>query len=115
MLECVPDAVATTVTEAVPVPTIGIGAGAHCDGQVLVMYDLLGMDPEFAPKFVKKYADLGTIVPAAIARFKDEIEAGVFPAEEHTFHTKEQLFGLEVVSSVEEEDDGLAGLYGVPV
>jgi 3-methyl-2-oxobutanoate hydroxymethyltransferase len=115
VLEGIPIELARVITDSLTIPTIGIGAGVHCDGQVLVIYDLLGMDPDFAPKFVKKYADLGTLIPAAIASFKSEIEEGIFPAEEHTFHAKEQLFGpLEVVSN-EDEDDGLAGLYGVPV
>src|SRR5688572_2752939 len=115
VLEGMPIELARVITDLLSIPTIGIGAGVHCDGQVLVIYDLLGMDPGFAPKFVKRYADLGNLIPEAIGQFKREIEEGVFPAEEHTFHAKEQLFGpLEVVAN-EDEDDGLAGLYGVPV
>src|SRR6478672_371723 len=73
VLECVPDAVATMVTEAVPVPTIGIGAGAHCDGQVLVFHDLLGLNGGRAPKFVRRYADLRGDATAAVGRFADDV------------------------------------------
>jgi 3-methyl-2-oxobutanoate hydroxymethyltransferase len=115
VLEGMPVELARVITDALEIPTIGIGAGAACDGQVLVIYDLLGMDPSFRPKFVKPYADLGTLIPDAIRRFKEEIDAGTFPAEEHTFHTKEQLFGPREVVSDPSDEDGLTGLYGVPV
>ncbi len=86
VLECVPDAVATTVTEAVPVPTIGIGAGAHCDGQVLVFHDLLGLNGGRAPKFVRRYADLRGDATAAVAQFADDVRSGRYPSEAETYH-----------------------------
>src|SRR5207253_1746813 len=63
----------------------GIGAGPDCDGQVLVVYDLLGMNPEFSPRFVKKFADLAHVIGDAAARYRDEVRGGSFPAAEHTF------------------------------
>jgi len=86
VLECVPDAVATMVTEAVPVPTIGIGAGPRCDGQVLVFHDLLGFSAGRQPKFVRRYADLGTDATAAMARFADDVRAGRYPSEAESYH-----------------------------
>ena len=75
MLECVPDAVARMVTDSVPVPTIGIGAGRHCDGQVLVYHDILGFEDRVRPKFVRRYADLQADATAAIERFADDVRA----------------------------------------
>jgi len=86
VLECVPDAVATMVTEAVPVPTIGIGAGAHCDGQVLVFHDLLGLNGGRAPKFVRRYADLRQVATDAVARFADDVRSGQYPSDSETYH-----------------------------
>ncbi|MGH9003281.1 MAG: 3-methyl-2-oxobutanoate hydroxymethyltransferase, partial [Acidimicrobiia bacterium] len=84
VLECVPDAVATMVTEAVPVPTIGIGAGASCDGQVLVFHDLLGLNGGRAPKFVRRYADLRGDATAAVAQFANDVPSGRYPSEAET-------------------------------
>ncbi|HEV7863187.1 MAG TPA: 3-methyl-2-oxobutanoate hydroxymethyltransferase [Acidimicrobiia bacterium] len=89
VLECVPDAVATMVTEAVPVPTIGIGAGPHCDGQVLVFHDLLGLNGGRAPKFVRRYADLKGDATAAVARFADDVRAGRYPSEAESYQFAE--------------------------
>ncbi len=89
VLECVPDAVATMVTEAVPVPTIGIGAGASCDGQVLVFHDLLGLNGGRAPKFVRRYADLRGDATAAVAQFADDVRSGRYPSEAETYHFAE--------------------------
>ena len=89
VLECVPDAVATTVTEAVPVPTIGIGAGASCDGQVLVFHDLLGLNGGRPPKFVRRYADLRADATAAVAQFADDVRSGRYPSEAETYHFAE--------------------------
>jgi 3-methyl-2-oxobutanoate hydroxymethyltransferase len=86
VLECVPDAVATMVTEAVPVPTIGIGAGPGCDGQVLVFHDLLGLNGGRAPKFVRRYADLRTDATSAVAAFADDVRSGRYPSEAETYH-----------------------------
>ncbi len=86
VLECVPDAVATMVTEAVPVPTIGIGAGASCDGQVLVFHDLLGLNAGRAPRFVRRYADLRSDAITAVAAFADDVRSGRYPSEAETYH-----------------------------
>ena len=86
VLEGIPAELAQQITETVTIPTIGIGAGAGCDGQVLVCYDLLGLNPDFQPKFVKAYARLHEQVTAAVKAYATEVQAGAFPAEEHSFH-----------------------------
>jgi 3-methyl-2-oxobutanoate hydroxymethyltransferase len=91
VLECVPDAVARLVTDTIPVPTIGIGAGRHCDGQVLVMHDLLGLETRVAPKFVRRYADLATVATAAVARYADDVRTGRFPSSEETYHAADTV------------------------
>ncbi len=90
VLECVPAEVAKIITERVKVPTIGIGAGPYCDGQVLVTHDLLGLFARFVPKFVKQYADLRRILKEAFTRFKEEVGRGEFPSQEHCFKIKEE-------------------------
>jgi 3-methyl-2-oxobutanoate hydroxymethyltransferase len=85
VLEAVPSAVARSVTEALDVPTIGIGAGADCDGQVLVWHDMLGYYEGHAPRFVKRYADLGSVIVEALARYAEEVRSGEFPEEQHTY------------------------------
>lgn len=80
VLECLPDALAARITETVAIPTIGIGAGPHCDGQILVMHDLLGINPpESTPKFVKRYAEIGNAVSSAVSDYIREVEDGTFP------------------------------------
>ena len=85
VLEKVPMGLAGQITDALTIPTIGIGAGVDCDGQVLVVDDMLGLFTEFRPKFVKRYADLGALADAAIASYAAEVRARVFPAPEHGF------------------------------
>lgn len=85
VLECVPGEIAGRITEELSIPTIGIGAGVHCDGQVLVLHDLLGLFERFVPKFIKRYANLSESALEAISRYREEVEKGVFPGEEHTF------------------------------
>jgi 3-methyl-2-oxobutanoate hydroxymethyltransferase len=85
VLEAVPAAVAARVTEALQVPTIGIGAGAGCDGQVLVWHDLLGLYEGKAPRFVKRYADLATEARRALESYVDDVREGRFPEEQHTY------------------------------
>jgi 3-methyl-2-oxobutanoate hydroxymethyltransferase len=85
VVECVPSELARKVTESLPIPTIGIGAGPHCDGQVLVLQDVLGMYSDLRPKFVKRYAELGTQIQAAFEAYCHEVKAGTFPAAEHEF------------------------------
>jgi len=85
VLECVPAALAQELTAIVSVPTIGIGAGPACDGQILVTHDLLGLYTAVAPKFVKRYAELGSQMSRAFAAYKREVEEGVFPGPEHAY------------------------------
>jgi len=86
VLECIPKSLAKKITENVKAPTIGIGAGKYCDGQVLVINDMLGLDEHFKPKYVKRYATLNKVIKDAVARFKEEVSAGKYPDEEHTYH-----------------------------
>jgi 3-methyl-2-oxobutanoate hydroxymethyltransferase len=86
VLEAVPDGVARAVTEAVPVPTIGIGAGAWCDGQVLVFHDLLGIEDRISPKFVRRYASLKADAVAAVAAYAEDVRARRFPSEDESYH-----------------------------
>jgi 3-methyl-2-oxobutanoate hydroxymethyltransferase len=86
VLEGIPTSLAAQITESLAVPTIGIGAGPHCDGQVLVINDLLGMGFGTPPKFVKPYADLRGEITRAVQTFRDEVTAGVFPDDAHSYH-----------------------------
>jgi 3-methyl-2-oxobutanoate hydroxymethyltransferase len=86
VLEAVPMDVALTVTAALSIPTIGIGAGPHCDGQVLVLYDLLGLFDEFTPKFVKRYAHLKADALQALRRYREEVEQNKFPTDTESYH-----------------------------
>lgn len=85
VLEAVPSALAEAITESLAIPTIGIGAGPHCDGQILVLYDLLGLFDDFVPKFVKPYAHLRTDALQALRRFKEEVEQGKFPSDAESY------------------------------
>lgn len=85
VIECVPEEVGRLITAKVRIPTIGIGAGRYCDGQVLVFHDMLGLFEKFLPKFVKRYADLGPKVVEALGKFKEEVKGGKFPSEDHVF------------------------------
>jgi len=91
VLECVPAPLAKKITEEVSVPTIGIGAGPDCDGQVLVINDVLGMFKGHIPKFVKKYANLEPLIMEALQAYKQEVEQGLFPAAEHCFTIKDDV------------------------
>jgi 3-methyl-2-oxobutanoate hydroxymethyltransferase len=86
VLEAIPASLAKAVTKRLSIPTIGIGAGPHCDGQVLVLYDLLGMFDEFVPKFVKPYAHLKADALQALRRYKEEVEQGKFPSDSESYH-----------------------------
>ncbi len=85
VLECVPAELGEMISNALSIPTIGIGAGAGCDGQVLVLTDLLGVSGKPAPKFVKKFATLHPLIAEALATYKSEVESGAFPSDEHTY------------------------------
>lgn len=113
VLEGVPLELAKQITARLSIPTIGIGAGKHCDGQVLVCYDLLGLNPDFKPKFVKRYADLHGGVTQAAQAFFGEVRAETFPDTDHSFHST----SIRLVASnpdVEPTEEKSA-VYGVPV
>ena len=99
VLECVPFALAEIITKELSIPTIGIGAGACCDGQVLVINDILGLFDRYAPKFIKKYADLGDSAVKAITQFRDEVKSCKFPDIEHSYS-----MSLEEVNRIKESE-----------
>jgi 3-methyl-2-oxobutanoate hydroxymethyltransferase len=94
VLEAVPSPVAARITEALDIPTIGIGAGPDCDGQVLVWHDLLGLYEGHAPRFVKQYADLAPTIGAAVEQYATEVRDGTFPEEKHTYSMSEEELAL---------------------
>jgi 3-methyl-2-oxobutanoate hydroxymethyltransferase len=94
VLEAVPTPVAEAITRTLDIPTIGIGAGASCDGQVLVWHDLLGLYDGHAPRFVKQYAELAPIIQSAVADYAREVRSGSFPAEQHTYAIPEEELAL---------------------
>ena len=85
VLECVPDRLAALISEKLDIPTIGIGGGAGCDGQILVYQDMLGMFTDYVPKFVKKFANVDEVMKKAFADYDSEVKAGTFPDEAHSF------------------------------
>lgn len=89
VLEGIPEKVAQLITKEISIPTIGIGAGRHCDGQILVYQDMLGMFNDFVPKFVKQYANIGEIMKNAISSYVNEVQEGIFPEEKHAFKIDE--------------------------
>ena len=91
VLECVPAKLAEFISKQISIPTIGIGAGAGCDGQVLVYQDMLGMYSDFVPKFVKQYAKVGEVMKKAFEEYIKEVKDGVFPEEKHTFKIDEEV------------------------
>lgn len=118
VLEAVPMELAEQITARLSIPTIGIGAGVSTDGQVLVCYDFLGMNPEFKPRFVKRYADLFGTIKTATETFFGEVRAGTFPTEDHSFKSK----SIRLVSSnkapepsAEADGETKVAVYGVPV
>jgi 3-methyl-2-oxobutanoate hydroxymethyltransferase len=114
VLECIPVELARIVTSQLAIPTIGIGAGPHVDGQVLVLNDLLGLDLSFTPKFVKRFAELGPAVEGAVAAYVGEVKARSFPADEHGFHSPSvRLVPAPVEDDHDEEPQG--GVMGAPI
>lgn len=89
VLECVPEKLAQIITNELSIPTIGIGAGPFCDGQVLVYQDMIGMFTDYTPKFVKKYADVGSVMKNSFREYINEVKEGVFPSKEHCFKIDE--------------------------
>lgn len=90
VLEGIPMELAAEITAELKIPTIGIGAGPYCDGQILVTQDMLGMNLDFAPKFIKKYGELGTAIRSAVQDYVDEVQSGGFPDEAHSYHLKKE-------------------------
>src|SRR6266849_2041431 len=117
VLEGIPLALASAITKQISIPTIGIGAGPHCDGQVLVCYDLLGMNPEFKPKFVKHYANLYSGIREASGAFFAEVRSAAFPEEQHSFKSKTiRLVASNPAPQVASDREERAGAVdGVPV
>ena len=91
VMECVPEALAKLITEKISIPTIGIGAGAGCDGQVLVYQDMLGMFTDYVPKFVRQFASVGDIMKGAFKDYIQSVQDGSFPAEEHTYKIDDDI------------------------
>jgi 3-methyl-2-oxobutanoate hydroxymethyltransferase len=85
VLEGIPLKLARKITAELSIPTIGIGAGPWCDGQILVLHDILGICDKYSPKFVKKYADAKTLIASAVSLYSQEVKSGEFPDEEHSF------------------------------
>jgi 3-methyl-2-oxobutanoate hydroxymethyltransferase len=113
VLECIPAELARVITQTLRIPTIGIGAGPHCGGQVLVLHDLLGLETGVRPRFVKRFAELGQVAAAGVQAYVSEVKQGTFPAEEHSFHAQ----SLRLLAAVEADDDreSPAGVVGAPV
>ncbi len=91
VLECIPDELGKIISEEIGIPTIGIGAGVHCDGQVLVTHDLLGMFEKFIPSFVKSYCKLAPIIKEAVTEYNSEVRSSAFPDKEHSFSGESDL------------------------
>lgn len=104
VLEAIPSPIAKLITAAVKIPTIGIGAGADCDGQVLVTHDMVGLFDRFTPKFVKQYTKISETISSALSEYKADVEAGSFPAEKHGFTIAGEE--LEKLKDLEEEIKG---------
>jgi 3-methyl-2-oxobutanoate hydroxymethyltransferase len=120
VLEGIPMELASEISRRLEIPTIGIGAGVNCDGQVLVSYDLLGLNPDFAPKFVKRFADGAGIVTTAAKTYIDEVRSSAFPADEHSFHSRSlRLYPTPVralpTATQPTEDDAISRIYAAPV
>jgi 3-methyl-2-oxobutanoate hydroxymethyltransferase len=113
VLECIPAELARVITQTVRIPTIGIGAGPHCDGQVLVFHDLLGLETGVKPKFVKRFAEVGQAATAGVQAYVAEVKRGAFPDDEHSFHAQ----NLRVVppGAAQVEREAPAGVAGRPV
>ena len=111
VLECIPTELARVISGQLEIPTIGIGAGPTCDGQVLVLNDLLGMDASFTPRFVKRFAELGAATSGAVGQYVAEVKARAFPADEHSFHSS----AVRLVPVAEDRSEEPPGVMGAPV
>ncbi len=92
VVECIPDRLGALLSRTVSVPVIGIGAGADCDGQVLVLHDILGIKSGFTPRFVKRFAEIGDEIARAATAFREEVASGAFPGPDHAFHMKDEEY-----------------------
>jgi 3-methyl-2-oxobutanoate hydroxymethyltransferase len=99
VLEGIPREVAGQITKRTAIPTIGIGAGPECDGQILVIYDLLGMDDSFAPRFLKRYDDLADRIRTAVRSYAAEVRSGAFPAPEHSFSVGKRAIAISALTA----------------
>jgi 3-methyl-2-oxobutanoate hydroxymethyltransferase len=116
VLECVPAELARIITAQLRIPTIGIGAGPHCDGQVLVLPDLLGMDDAFVPKFVKRFAEVGESVKGAVSAYVHEVKAQLFPDDAHSFHSSTvRLVPAAQEPSDDDREEPQGGVMGAPI
>jgi 3-methyl-2-oxobutanoate hydroxymethyltransferase len=115
VLELVPDQLAAAITERLHIPTIGIGAGAGCSGQVQVITDLLGMSADFTPKHARHYAELYTVIRAAAAAFKDDVRAGAFPGPEQTTRMDDATLDEVLGRTRRDRADGFGALHGIPL
>lgn len=121
VMEGIPLELAEEITRRLTIPTIGIGAGVHCDGQVLVCYDLLGFNRDRVPKFVKRYADGADMVVDAAKAYLEEVRASTFPTDAHSFHSPSlRLYPTAVparkdLEPIIEDDDGISRIYAAPV
>lgn len=113
VLECIPAELARIITGQLRIPTIGIGAGPHCDGQVLVLTDLLAMDPSFTPRFVKRFAEVGEAIRGAVAAYVGEVKARAFPDDAHSFHSSSVR--LVTVPQDDDHEEPLGSVMGAPV
>lgn len=105
VLEAIPDRLAKLITERASIPTIGIGAGPHCDGQVLVIHDLIGLFDRFTPKFVKKYTDINAQILQALREFTEEVRDGIFPTAEHSYSISDEVFEA-LLAELKQEEKG---------
>jgi len=105
ILEAIPDRLAKLITERASIPTIGIGAGPHCDGQVLVIHDLIGLFDRFTPKFVKKYTDINAQILKALREFAEEVRDGAFPTAEHSYSISDEVFEA-LLAELKQEEKG---------
>ena len=116
VLECIPAELARVITQSLGIPTIGIGAGPHCDGQVLVLHDLLGLETGLKPRFVKRFAEVGQVASGGVQAYVVEVKGGTFPAEEHSFHAQSlRLVPAAEPGGSEGDREDQAGVVGAPV
>ncbi len=115
VLECIPAELARIITAQLRIPTIGIGAGPHCDGQVLVVTDLVAFDTSFTPKFVKRFAEAGEAIRAAVATYAQEVKASAFPDDAHSFHTASVRLVPVAPEDERDDEEPSGGVMGAPV